>query len=349
MSHHLDSPLARADVRLDITDLYVFAGQSGTVFVMNVCTSLAGDIPTPGFHPEALYEFKIDIDDDAVEDLTLRFRFDDRDSAGLQRYTLTRLTGVDAADPHAPGTTVATGVTETALTTDAGVRVWIGMAGDPFWMATRRAARRRACPPRRHRRRPHRLGPGHRIQPVRRAHGVLHRAGSSPRTELPTRADHHHRIGVWALSTLATDTGGWRSINRAGLPMIHPLFTPFDEDLSDRLNGGSPATDVDTFADLRHIRSRRGCARRHGTASDPPAYARSVAHRLLPNMLPYTVGTPAVFGFASWNGRSLIDNAPDVMCSLATNTPVSLGIGKESVSPRPSTVFPYVPLLPPRA
>ena len=99
MSHHLDSPLARADVRLDIADLYVFAGQSGTVFVMNVCTSLAGDIPTPGFHPEALYEFRIDIDDDAVEDLTLRFRFDDRDSAGLQRYTLTRLTGADAADP----------------------------------------------------------------------------------------------------------------------------------------------------------------------------------------------------------------------------------------------------------
>src|SRR6202162_1825082 len=134
MSHHLDSPLASADLRLDITDLYVFAGQSGTVFVMNVCTSLAGDIPTPGFHPEALYEFKIDIDDDAVEDLTLRFHFDDRDSAGLQRYTLTRLNGVDAADPHAPGTTVATGVTETALTTDAGVRVWIGVAGDPFWM-----------------------------------------------------------------------------------------------------------------------------------------------------------------------------------------------------------------------
>jgi hypothetical protein len=37
------------------------------------------------------------------------------------------------------------------------------------------------------------------------------------------------------------------------------------------------------------------------------------------------------------------------MCSLVTNTPVSLGIGKETVSPRPSTVFPYVPMLPPRA
>ena len=42
-------------------------------------------------------------------------------------------------------------------------------------------------------------------------------------------------------------------------------------------------------------------------------------------------------------------NAPDVKCSLATNTPVGLGIGKETVSPRPSTVFLYVPPLPPRA
>jgi len=347
MSHHLDSPLARADVRLDITDLYVFAGQSGTVFVMNVCSSIAGDIPTPGFHPEALYEFKIDIDDDAVEDLTLRFRFDDRDSAGLQRYTLTRLTGVDAADPHAPGTTVATGVTETALTTDAGVRVWIGMAGDPFWIEpdVLHAVE-------------HALQDGTVVDltdwdPATAynqfaGHTVYSIVLEVPGAELPTGADHPHRIGVWALSTLATDTGGWRSINRAGLPMIHPLFTPFNEDLSDRLNGGSPATDVDSFADSV-ISAVAGAVAATGTASDPTAYAHSVADRLLPNMLPYVVGTPAVFGFASWNGRSLIDNAPDVMFTLATNTPLSLRIGKESVSPRPSTVFPYVPLLPPRA
>ena len=39
MSHHLDSPIARQDVRLDITDLYAFRGQVGTVFVINVCHS----------------------------------------------------------------------------------------------------------------------------------------------------------------------------------------------------------------------------------------------------------------------------------------------------------------------
>ena len=61
-----------------------------------------------------------------------------------------------------------------------------------------------------------------------------------------------------------------------------------------------------------------------------PAYGRKVAHRFCPNILPYEVGTQATFGFAEWNGRSLTDNVPDVMFSLAANTPVRLGIGKES-------------------
>lgn len=70
MSHHLDSPIARQDVRLDITDLYVFRGETGTVFVISVCHSITRDIPTPGYHPEGMYEFKVDLDGDAVEDLT---------------------------------------------------------------------------------------------------------------------------------------------------------------------------------------------------------------------------------------------------------------------------------------
>ena len=58
---------------------------------------------------------------------------------------------------------------------------------------------------------------------------------------------------------------------------------------------------------------------------------------------PYEIGTQAVVGFADWNGRSLTDNAPDVMFSLAANTPVHLGVGKESVTSKPSSTFPYVP------
>ena len=65
MSHHLDSPIARQDIRLDITDLYVFRGQTGTVFVINVCHSIFGPIPSPGYHPEGMYEFKVDGNGDA--------------------------------------------------------------------------------------------------------------------------------------------------------------------------------------------------------------------------------------------------------------------------------------------
>ena len=55
------------------------------------------------------------------------------------------------------------------------------------------------------------------------------------------------------------------------------------------------------------------------------------------------VGTQASLGFAEWNGRSLTDNAPNVMFSTAANTPISLGIGKESVTSKPTKTFPYVP------
>lgn len=124
--------------------------------------------------------------------------------------------------------------------------------------------------------------------------------------------------------------------------MIHPLFTQHNEDLGNRLNTGRPADDFATYGET-FISSISGVVAANGTAEDPRGYAAKVARRFLPNILPYTVGTQAVFGIADWNGRSLTDNAPDVMFSIAANTPVRLGIGKESVTSKPSNAFPYVP------
>lgn len=45
-----------------------------------------------------------------------------------------------------------------------------------------------------------------------------------PDSELLATAGGNRRVGIWALSSLATDAGGWRSINRVGPPMIHPLW-----------------------------------------------------------------------------------------------------------------------------
>jgi Domain of unknown function (DUF4331) len=341
MSHHLDSPIARQDIRLDITDLYVFRGETGTVFAINVCHSIFGPIPAPGYHPEGMYEFKIDMNGDAIEDVTYRFVFKERDAQGNQSYVVTRLMGADAADPHAAGKVVAQGVTEEATTTPSGLRVWAGKAGDPFWIEPDVL---------------HAVGhafqdgktidlsewnPSH-AKNLFAGHTVHSIVLEVPESELLAGTDGRHRIGVWAVATLATDAGGWRPINRVGLPMIHPLFTQFNEDLGNNLNAGVPSGDLTTHGKTVS-KAVAGVVAAYGTAEDPQAYGEKVARRFCPNLLPYMVGTAASFGFAEWNGRSLTDNAPDVMFSIAANTPVRLGIGKESVTSKPRVKFPYVP------
>ncbi len=341
MSHHLDSPLARQDIRLDITDLYVFRGETGTVFAINVCHSIFGKIPAPGYHPEGMYEFKIDLDGDAIEDLTYRITFDERDSAGKQRFVLRRIAGKDAVDPNAAGTVLAQGATGETTATASGLRLWAGKAGDPFWIEPDVL---------------HAVGhafedgkvidlagwDASKAKNLFAGHTVYSIVLEVPDTELLADAPAGKRIGVWAVATLATDAGGWRSINRVGLPMIHPLFTQYNEDLGNRLNAGRPADDFATYGEVVG-KAIAGVVAANGTSQDPQGYGTKVAHRFFPNVLPYEVGTRAAFGFAEWNGRSLTDNAPDVMFSIAANTPVGLGIGRESVTAKPSTVFPYVP------
>lgn len=339
MSHHLDSPIAREDVRLDITDLYVFRGQTGTVFVINVCHSIANP-KVPGYHPEGMYEFKVDLNGDAVEELTYRFTFDARDAQGKQRYTVRRIRGPEAVDPHAAGTVVAQGTTDENVSSASGLRVWCGKAGDPFWIE----------PTVLH-------AVGHAFQDGT----VVNLAGWDPSQaknlfagqtvyaivlELPdsefSGAGDKRRIGVWALASLATDAGGWRSINRVGHPMIPPLFAQYNEDFGNRLNAGRPADDFATYGE-HAAKAVAGVVAAYGSADDPQAYGEMIAHRLFPNILPYEVGTQALLGFSGWNGRTLTDNAPDVMFSIAANTPIRLWIGKDSVTSKPSKNFPYVP------
>lgn len=340
MSHHLDSPIARQDVRLDITDLYTFRGETGTTFVINVCHSIAKPQIT-GYHPEGMYEFKVDLNGDAVEDVTYRFNFEERDPQGKQKYTIHRISGKDARDPHASGKLVAQGATDETVSSPTGLRAWAGHAGDPFWIepdvlhavghafedgTTVNLTGWDAS-------KAHNLFAGHTVYAI-----VL----EVPDSELLAEAHGNHKIGVWAVATLATDAGGWHPVNRVGLPMLPPLFAQYDEDFGNRLNAGHPSEDFATYS--AHVtKSIASVVSAYGTAEDPQAYADKIAHRMLPNMLPYTVGTQASLGFNEWNGRSLTDHAPDVMFSTAANFPIHLGIGKESVTSKPRKTFPYVP------
>ena len=137
MSHHLDSPRARQDPRLDLTDQYVFRGEAGTVFVMNVNSSLSGPDARPGFHPEGRYEIKIHPDGAELEALAYRVTFGASDEAGEQRVALHLLTDPDARDDAATGALLAQGRTNRPIDGPAGLRLWAGRARDPFYVDLR--------------------------------------------------------------------------------------------------------------------------------------------------------------------------------------------------------------------
>ncbi|WP_406841503.1 DUF4331 family protein (plasmid) [Streptomyces sp. AHU1] len=337
MSHHLDSPQARQDPRLNITDQYLFDADGSTVLVMNVRTSLAGDEHTDAFHPEGRYEFKVHLDGDSLEAVTYRFTFQPADTEGKQAYILERLNGAAARDDEASGTIIASGWTGTAHSTEDGGRVWAGNAIEPFYLdlALLGAVDETVIH-------------GGDADLTHWVAGVSADtfAGSSVWSivlAVPVGAaemEFGRSIATWATSKLATDAGGWRQIGRTGLPMIWPIFRDAQTDGASAANETHPADDVSNYGqaitDL--IAS---VVRRRGTSDQPEGYARTLVERIVPDLLPYTVGSTALFSFAGFNGRRLADNAPEVMFSLATNSAIPGGL-KADDSKRRQESFPYV-------
>jgi hypothetical protein len=68
------------------------------------------------------------------------------------------------------------------------------------------------------------------------------------------------RTGVWCATKLATDAGGWRQINRAGHPMMWPIFWPDDTDFSNPANTRHPSEDVNASAKYGWLPSARTAA-----------------------------------------------------------------------------------------
>jgi hypothetical protein len=146
---------------------------------------------------------------------------------------------------------------------------------------------------------------------------------------------------VWCATKLATDAGGWRQVNRAGFPMMWPIFWPDDTRFTDPANTRHPSRDLaeDGAQLASHVAAVVAAS---GTVGDPRGYGETVARELYPDVLPYVVGTPATFGFAVRNGRTLADNAPEVMLSLVTGTSVPSGLTPAVADLVRSGDFPYL-------
>jgi hypothetical protein len=338
MSHHLDTPLAAENGQLFLDDLYVFQGENATVLMMDVNSNVTGVYAEPGFHPEARYEFKIHLDGEAVESLTYRLAFGEPDPAGRQSLRLESLSGADAHEDGADGSVLLQGRTGETATAEDGIRVWAGRISDAFYIDLSLLSVINAA-----------VGEGGKVDLSGWKPGEAKNtfAGTTVETivlEIP----HTHpvlrpgtRIGVWAATKLATDAGGWRQINRAGHPMMWPIFWPTDTDFSNPANTRHPSKDVAEAGSFIAERVSAVVAAT-GTSADPDAYGQEVARQLLPDVLSYTVGTPAQFGFATRNGRTQADNAPEAMLSLVTNSAVPTGLTQAVAADLRTPRFPYI-------
>lgn len=331
MSHHLDSPLARQDPRLDISDVYLFRGTIGTTFIINV-NPLSG---AGAFHPEGRYEFKIDTDGDAVEDRTYCVTFGERDSDGRQALELSRLDGEDARDRDAAGTVLLRGTTGMKLGTQSGARLWAGPAADPFSIngAVVGAVREAVVD-----------GKSFDLTAIDYEQPANLFAGTNVNAivlEIPDEDFEADAIGFWGTTALATDAGGWRQINRCAHPLVNTLFYPDGSPEASDYNTTQPSQDRDLYGPLVYDLVSQAVAAVHA-GDDPGAHASRVVDAIFPDILRYEIGTSAGFGFAGRNGRGLADCAPEVMFALVLNKAVPLGLDSRSNTAEPGRSFPYL-------
>lgn len=288
---------------------------------MDVNSSLAADAPL-GWHPEGRYEFKIHTAGGDHEDLTYRVTFGPDAGGGTgQTVALHVLTGPEARDDTAAGELLAEGCSGTVITGPAGLRLWTGRAADPFYVDLTLVFAFNAAVKR---------GTKIELPAWRPEIAESSFAGSYIHAIVLEIADNDPRLGVdqniglWSVTKLATDAGGWRQINREGHPMVWPIFRPDDGEAASTSNIEDPASELAT--EQTHRGARRGRDQGERNSRRPRGHVQAIARRLLPDVLPYRTGTSAVFGFAAMNGRALADNAPEVMFSLVMNSAVSTGL-----------------------
>lgn len=327
MSHHLDYP----EPRLDITDVWCFGGTTGTVLVINVDPGAEA-----GFHPHGLYEFKIDTNGDAAEELTLRATFPGNDD-GSHAVRLEVLTGDIIRDRDAAGEVVtpSDATTNQVITCTNGIRLFAGERADPFYNDARlmwaiKGAMDTGVPPE--------LGD---FDPAN-AENIF--ATSNVRAivvELPTEITGTGTIGFWGTTALKEE-GHWHQVQHAAGPLIGMLWDTPD------FNASHPEEQKAEFGDevvaktAALVKAMETYADGpHGKAT-PEEYGEYVRDTVLPDILRYEVGTKAHYGPRTQNGRSLTEPSMESLFELALNKHVDMGLSSADAPGTLLDAFPYL-------
>jgi len=331
MSHHFDTKLAKEDPSLNVCDFYLFQGAPGhTAMAMTVNPDLGLSAPDT-LHIEGLYAFRFDLNSDAREEVTFKFRFGpprhaaNDDHAHIQNFQLRRATGPDALR-GAEGELLLEGETN-QIHSSSSVRAYVGIAPDLF--ASNGAGFHQYLTAFKE----GRFDANAFLNPQ---NFFANRNATAIVLEVPNALIGTGKVHAWATISLFGHAPELQ-VSRWGLPMITHIFFSTDE-LKEKFNASTPSEDVALFS-----RSIADFAERMTTyaasAASPSDYGKQLAARLCPTTLPYDLGTPAAFNSSSFNGRPLTDDAMDAILSLTANQPLPDGVAPDPTRTLPD--FPY--------
>jgi hypothetical protein len=297
MSHHYSGPnlgFPHGDARLDMTDLYVFTNpqdEGKSILALNVHPSF--NLAAPGqtrrdpFAANAVYEFKIDTNGDAIADIAYRIVFSPF-SEQVQAATLRRAEGAEAAGigdsrlviiEQAP---VSLGKhARIAIAGDH--RLFVGWRSDPFFFDP--------------------IGAVNNFQFT----GADYFADKDIRSivlEVPNAVLGSNAVTIWA-RTVDGSGGTWIQAERGARPSQSIFLT--GEAQSSYL-AAEPQHDAEFIGIFAHSLEHTG--------GYTPEEANGVATTLLPDVLPFDHRRPVSYPD---NGRKLTDDVLDHFVSVLTN------------------------------
>jgi Domain of unknown function (DUF4331) len=292
MAHHVSglgiSPTSM-DARSHITDLYVFQKPGDfhkTILVIDI--NPHSPMTADAVDPESVYEFGVDTDADAANDIAFRVRFspvvNDTQTASVQLATGSHAAAdVNAGETilrHAP----VTFGTEPRITTAGDFRFFAGLRSDPFFADPVGAANNFRWT-------------GKDFFADKNVFAIV--------LEVPNRAlGPNPRVGIWA-RVLVPHDGQLVQGDRAGRPAIDATFNQSEEDKR-TWNRQEPSKDRELFLDkFSHVFEHAGHSR--GQAS-------TLAGNLLPDLLSYDYSSSEGY----LNGRKLTDDVINLGIALLT-------------------------------
>lgn len=321
-SHHFESDLAKTYPQFDLTDMFVFESErkNYTSFMMNV-NPTTGDSGKAAFGENGVYSFHIAQGRHVMDEgLTV--------TAYLQDNNL--IFGLAAGANLAIGTKgQKIGIAKVGTTAEFnnGIRVWSGAARDTFvgnsegiigFMTNL-------------------LGKGKfDLSAFDKGVDLFKNFNSSVIVvEVPNKLLPKN-IAVYASSAMYKKDI-WVQVNRLANPLVTHMFLGSNRmEVSEHIQH---RPDIDSSRGYAISATVLRAVTLDNKIDNPVAYADGVAAKLLPDLIPYKVGSKAIYSFDKINGRKPSDDAMDAVLSILVGREIT---DNANTFDRHPTKFPYV-------